>query len=248
MMLLLACISLLVIRSHCFVCERGWIQFKNKCFREYEHAVTFADAAHVCRDTLSGSLASVDSDREQDFLVDTFFPLDENEKSTDKWIGGIRVSASNRTDAFRWLDGSKFNVTKWAPGQPDNHQTSEYCVAMWGGETGRGSWYDFRCDRKLPAICERMLILPTILSSHGDSDLPLFSFEVSDLYERYHAAVHGRDAAVRTTHFLALLAAALTGIIALLACYADFSGLRNYYRNRHNAFLFFKFDDSSIPS
>ena len=236
---------LLIARGNAFVCDPEWHQLKNKCFREYEHAVSFADAAHVCHDTLSGELASVSSKEEQEFLVDTFFPLDEEEKTTDRWIGGIRVSASNRSDSFRWLDGSKFNVSYWATGQPDNDAKSEYCVAMWAEEPERGSWHDFRCDRKLPAICERKLILPAILASHLDSGSALFSYEVTDLYEKYHSAVNGRDAAVRTTYLLASLAAVLTAVVALLACLGDFSVLREHYKNRGGAFLFLKFRDSN---
>jgi hypothetical protein len=212
----------------------------------YEHPVTFADAAHVCRETLSGQLASITTNEEQDFLTEVYFPIDADELSSDKWIGGIRVSSNdNVSDAFRWVDGSKFNVTHWAAGQPDNDARSQYCMAMFGGEPGRGEWHDFRCDRKLPAICERRLILPKLMEKEG-SEFSYFSFEVTDLYARYHAAVHGREKAVRGTYILAFIAASLTAIMTIVTCIGDFSSLRTYCKNRRTAFPFFKFDDSNV--
>ena len=247
------------LQAHAFVCDAEWEQFGNKCYRLFERKMSYADAAEVCRRSHAsgGSLATVRTKEEQAFVQQAFFPEDdeENQKiAVSAWIGGIRVSASNRNDAFRWLDGSRFNVTYWYPGEPNNVGTGQYCVGMWGGQRHRGMWFDQNCDQRFNPLCEHKLLLPTLHSTAGHmsaadssgTDVALFGFEISDLYNKYHMAMDDRDSVLTSVHVLAAIAAILTIVMLTLFFVGDYTNLRSVYKNGA-PFAFMRFDDSSIP-
>ena len=60
------------------------------------------------------------------------------------WVGGQRKNGSSD---FEWVDGSSFNFTNWAPGEPSN-ETNENCLLTNFGKAKH--WNDEICDGTKP--------------------------------------------------------------------------------------------------
>ena len=52
---------------------------------------------------------------------------------------------------WRWSDNSILDYVNWGEGQPDSHDTSEYCTKV--REDG-GKWDDVLCSEKKGFICK----------------------------------------------------------------------------------------------
>ncbi|MDT8356917.1 MAG: lectin-like protein [Methanomicrobiaceae archaeon] len=87
-------------------------------------------------DLCPGHLATVTSQDENDFIVDTFTG------SLDlKWIGGFQDSVNSSTEdiGWEWITGEPWSYTNWNAGEPNNWNYGGYgyedAVTYWG-ETG----------------------------------------------------------------------------------------------------------------
>ncbi|XP_028447359.1 galactose-specific lectin nattectin-like [Perca flavescens] len=110
-------------------CPPEWTQFGSRCFSFYSETKTWIDAETFCQ-TAGGHLASIHSDEENTFLKDYINQV--TGANTQAWIGG-----SDAVQVFTWLwtDGSNFDYTSWAAGEPDDAGGKEKCLEMnWNGE------------------------------------------------------------------------------------------------------------------
>ncbi|XP_043099389.1 C-type lectin BfL-2 isoform X5 [Puntigrus tetrazona] len=64
----------------------------------------------------------------------------------DVWIG---LSRTDKSAPWVWSDQSPSTFIPWAPGQPNNWNNSQYCVAM----TPKALLNDLDCPRTLPFVC-----------------------------------------------------------------------------------------------
>jgi len=70
------------------------------------------------------------------------------------WLGGSDLANEN---TFVWESSKKpFGYTNWYPGEPDDHQGKEDCVAMGVAVGARfDHWLDLDCDGwRLSSMCE----------------------------------------------------------------------------------------------
>ena len=78
--------------------------------------LTHEEHQKIAKD-LGGDLVCISSENEQK-MVET---LMENSKISNAWIGAERILDGARGDAahWKWDDGSKWEYTKWAEGEPN---------------------------------------------------------------------------------------------------------------------------------
>ncbi|XDB57470.1 PREDICTED: proteoglycan 3-like [Capra hircus] len=99
----------------------------------------FKNAQRVCRRCYRGTLASIHS-LSVNCLIHR---LSVTTNQAQVWIGG-----QLRCGRFIWTDGSCWNFTYWAAGQPTCGRGC--CVALC---TRGGRWRRAPCKRRLPFIC-----------------------------------------------------------------------------------------------
>ncbi|XP_012583650.1 PREDICTED: lymphocyte antigen 75 [Condylura cristata] len=88
-------------------CSGEWIPFQNKCFRKVKsRSLTFSQAKEVCM-SYGGTLPSVLSQREQDFI--TYLLLNTNDTV---WIG-LRWTASEKIN--KWTDNRELTYNNFHP-------------------------------------------------------------------------------------------------------------------------------------
>lgn len=104
---------------------------------------TYADAEADCVDQ-GGHLASIHSQEIQDNLVARAF-----EVQVSSWWIGLDDQASEGD--YAWTDGTPFDFSAWAGGEPNDAGGGEDCghVTDWGG----GAWNDIGCDAWMPYVC-----------------------------------------------------------------------------------------------
>uniref|UniRef100_A0A8C9TLX2 Ladderlectin-like n=1 Tax=Scleropages formosus TaxID=113540 RepID=A0A8C9TLX2_SCLFO len=104
-------------------CPSGWRRFNSRCFHYVSQKATWADAQIHCT-RFSASLASIHSLQEYRFVQNVTrgfgnnFPL--------AWMGGTDAPQEGK---WIWVDGTPFDFTKWAPGEPNNVR-GEHCLEM----------------------------------------------------------------------------------------------------------------------
>ena len=72
------------------------------------------------------------------------------------WLGGRR-DPGNR-DIFLWFDGTPWDYTYWAQGQPDDNKGNEDCVHIWDvnqWNRENGLWNDAPCSIKTTFVCKK---------------------------------------------------------------------------------------------
>lgn len=95
------------------------------------------------------------------------------------WIG---LSTGNRTQCnmnmFNWYDGSPYNYTNWALGQPSCSWDPLNLVNMCTVYNTGGQWSQLQCAYTAGVLCQR-----------GESSLlePLSQFFCSYMFDRLHA-------------------------------------------------------------
>lgn len=240
--------------------------FSNKCFRLHEQLVTFSDAIDVCR--ADGSfLAQIHTKEEDEFITQNIVPepleeegdgeeggsrpspASEGDKVLRKspiWLGGIRVHPYHNDASFRWLNGDRFNYSRWFPGvgsrrhlrEPNNDGGIQDCVAIGvnGRFGGRDKWFDMECDLLFRPLCEKSI---------DGSDLHLGSRPASITYE-LHNLDQEIDRLTREHHLFAskrwimiVVIILLTVICVLMFLIGDFSSVSltcsyQWFRKRAN--------------
>jgi len=65
------------------------------------------------------------------------------------WLGLRRDGGS-----WKWSDGSAYDVSNWATGEPNNKGGGEDCVVVYG-DTGK--WNDYACSDRNNFMCQLVL-------------------------------------------------------------------------------------------
>ncbi|XP_042560807.1 ladderlectin-like [Clupea harengus] len=104
-------------------CPQHWTPYGTRCFQFVSTARTWAESESHCV-AMGGNLASVHSIAEYSFIQELIRKRTQGAPRT--WIGGYDAAQEG---LWFWSDGSRFDYTNWAPGQPDN-AGGEHCVEM----------------------------------------------------------------------------------------------------------------------
>ncbi|XP_026113003.1 galactose-specific lectin nattectin-like [Carassius auratus] len=129
-------------------CPYGWTHFGVRCYKFFSQAVNWVTAERKCQ-SLDANLASVHSKIEQDFLL-SLLP-----STTQCWIG---THDAEQEGEWLWTDGTPFDYTYWAPGQPDNKKT-ENCGELTYNYYGQSydRWNDVPCLTEQGYVCAKYL-------------------------------------------------------------------------------------------
>ncbi|KAM8898794.1 ladderlectin-like isoform 1-T2 [Spinachia spinachia] len=96
--------------------------------------------------SLGGHLASVHSTCEYRAIQKLIFKSSHRHPTT--WIGGSDRRVENK---WLWTDGTCFDYTNWACGEPNNQNGNQHCLQMNFG--GQKAWDDLDCCNRLPSVC-----------------------------------------------------------------------------------------------
>ena len=85
------------------------------------------------------------------------------------WLGGFRTSpgpiGDPNNDQFVWIDGSLIDFNHWEHDQPDNYNSTEFCMMMWGS----GTWNDQKCDNQYDPALHINVTIDTFVCQCTDS-------------------------------------------------------------------------------
>ena len=114
-------------------CGAGWTPHKEKCYRLFAAPLSWTKASAQCAANC-GHLASVPDRETEDFLVGLaknfsgstcLGPLELG----SLWLGGYREDGD---EEWQWKDGSPWNYTNWAKGEPNNgNRGREHHLELW---------------------------------------------------------------------------------------------------------------------
>uniref|UniRef100_G3N746 C-type lectin domain-containing protein n=1 Tax=Gasterosteus aculeatus aculeatus TaxID=481459 RepID=G3N746_GASAC len=119
--------------------------YNGRCFRFIPREMTWAKAEKNCL-SLGGHLASVHSVLEYHEIQKAIMSSSFHHPST--WIGGSDAQEENQ---WIWSDGTRFDYTNWANGEPNNLRGHQNCIQMNFGDAK--AWDDCNCLNKRPSIC-----------------------------------------------------------------------------------------------
>ncbi|XP_016398390.1 galactose-specific lectin nattectin-like [Sinocyclocheilus rhinocerous] len=128
-------------------CPYGWTNFGVRCYKFFSQEVNWITAEKNCQ-SLDANLASVHSKIEHDFLL-SLLPS----SSTHCWFG---THDGEQEGQWLWTDGTPYDYTHWAPGQPDNtgEPITENCGELNYKNNG---WNDGSCLTPQGYVCAKYL-------------------------------------------------------------------------------------------
>jgi len=95
-------------------------------------------ASELTHGGYSGHLATVTSQAENAFIVNTF----DFAALTNKWLGAFQADASKVDDGWEWITGEAWSYTSWNGGEPNNLYYTGYsyedALTYWSN----GLWND----------------------------------------------------------------------------------------------------------
>ncbi|GHT30780.1 hypothetical protein FACS189427_01000 [Planctomycetales bacterium] len=122
------------------------VRYENKIFLFVAQEKVWQDAYDWSRER-NGDLASIHSKKEDEFLCKIIF---KQGKVNPPLAGGYKIS--NR---WFWTDGTPFDFTNWAKGQPDGtsrgKKVEDRICFYYGADT---AWNDMTADSKKPFILQ----------------------------------------------------------------------------------------------
>ncbi|XP_028447190.1 galactose-specific lectin nattectin [Perca flavescens] len=144
---LLLCLSsgLLTAYGHT-PCPHGWRHCGSRCFSYNAGPKNWIDGEFFCIST-GGNLASIHSAEEHEFIRHYIREVTGTDKNA--WIGG---HDGVKEGTFLWTDGSKFDFTSFATGEPNDFGAGEDCVVM---NFNGNNWNDGSCDNEAAFICSK---------------------------------------------------------------------------------------------
>jgi hypothetical protein len=141
-------------------CPAGWILDAARCYRpfdsESDEELSWSDAEKKCVG-LGGHLASAHDEATNELLKAVVAKTNFTNDTT--WLGLNDIALEG---AWKWSDGSVFDFTAWAGGQPNNWdncwfgECPQNCVAIGDPMIGFGGWDDLECDDSHRYICQRI--------------------------------------------------------------------------------------------
>jgi len=118
------------------VCKPGWQFFCNSCYGIVNAAFTWFEARARCA-TLGAHLVAINSEQENDFIVEFMAPLE------NVWIGG-----HGSGNVHEWDGGDPWDFSAFR--QPFYAQSSYQCIELFND----GTWLLFDCYSVPWAVCE----------------------------------------------------------------------------------------------
>ena len=227
-------------------CPEMWLQRGQKCYKLLEEYATYAKASDICVHTHGGHLVRIRSQDEQNFVEDYFMDEDA-EPPFNIWLGAMRVTEDNEDNAFVWSGGYKMNFTHWYPGEPNNKDGEQFCLALWGRPDDHfASWWDTKCTEKYRVVCEKdLLVTPRSDSSKQSPEDSLgIEYEIRSLYTQISHLQSKRQTYNRIIIVLSAVLFILVLSIGLLYRFGEYSYLRMIIERRR-ANMFTKFDNPS---
>lgn len=129
-------------------CPSGWSgETSEACFQIPEEQGTFVECQDTICESLGGTLASIRSQSEQDFVR----RLMREEGALRAYIG-IFESGEDESGVWKWVDGFSSNFTHWSPGEPSEYCTDEDC-GMYMPTWFPLGWVDTSCTLENWAQC-----------------------------------------------------------------------------------------------
>lgn len=155
-------------------CPFGWDFKYNKCYRFITDKITGEEARYYCaRYGANAQPMTIHNEMQQTWAIELAFF--KNEAKEAVWIG-LRRTGPNETN-FAWRDATPMDFINWAPHEPDNRNSSEWCVAINDTPKFYGRWLDAPCALRFHLICEKpgriiqpsSTIPPIILKAWSDN-------------------------------------------------------------------------------
>ncbi|KAG9338329.1 hypothetical protein JZ751_025885, partial [Albula glossodonta] len=105
-------------------CGDGWNRVGEACLRINSSRESYDNAQHYCKN-LDGSIASLTSSKQVDFVLDELQKYELQEKKISPWVGLRKINVSY----WGWEDSSPFTNTslQWLPGEPSD---SGFCAYL----------------------------------------------------------------------------------------------------------------------
>jgi len=124
-----------------FGCPSGWSEFDGRCYIAMTGSFTWDAALRECS-SLGGSLVSIHSRAENDFVVDIAPQINYY------WIGGTRTGSNE----WVWSDGSQWDYENWYSENwySESSSTSNQCV-LTNYDYG---WANTLCTAYIGYICK----------------------------------------------------------------------------------------------
>nr|4WQQ_A Chain A, Lectin CEL-I, N-acetyl-D-galactosamine-specific C-type [Cucumaria echinata]4WQQ_B Chain B, Lectin CEL-I, N-acetyl-D-galactosamine-specific C-type [Cucumaria echinata]4WQQ_C Chain C, Lectin CEL-I, N-acetyl-D-galactosamine-specific C-type [Cucumaria echinata]4WQQ_D Chain D, Lectin CEL-I, N-acetyl-D-galactosamine-specific C-type [Cucumaria echinata] len=134
-------------------CPTDWEAEGDHCYRFFNTLTTWENAHHECVSyscstlNVRSDLVSVHSAAEQAYVFNYWRGIDS--QAGQLWIG--LYDKYNEGD-FIWTDGSKVGYTKWAGGEPNNHNNAEDYGQF--RHTEGGAWNDNSAAAQAKYMCK----------------------------------------------------------------------------------------------
>lgn len=119
-------------------------QFGGTTYTRISTRMTFDDADEYCKDSLGGSLVSIQSIDENSMVARTAY-------SEGSWIGFTDIISEG---SWAWTLSEESNIFRsWQLGEPNNADGEEHCAMII--PSGKGSnWYDNKCNVEASFVCQ----------------------------------------------------------------------------------------------
>ncbi|XP_035260007.1 attractin-like protein 1 isoform X1 [Anguilla anguilla] len=106
------------------LCGDGWSRVGEACLRINSSRESYDNAQHYCKN-LDGSIASLTSAKQVDFILEELQKYELQEKKISPWVGLRKINVSY----WGWEDSSPFTNTslQWLPGEPSD---SGFCAYL----------------------------------------------------------------------------------------------------------------------
>ena len=129
------------------MCPSYWTPFGTSRFAVFSLRKVWKHGEAFCN-AMDARLAKIDSQAETAFINTIVAKMTSD--SRIHWIGLNDTDMSIGRD-WKWSDGSPLGIyNNWGHGQPDNRQSRQDCVALFGIK-----WHDLGCGWKEKFICEK---------------------------------------------------------------------------------------------
>eukprot|EP00054_Salpingoeca_dolichothecata_P014908 m.84876 g.84876 ORF g.84876 m.84876 type:complete len:667 (+) comp21224_c0_seq2:66-2066(+) len=127
--------------------REGWERFQGHSYKYFSsRKVTHESAERTCVSE-GGHLASIHSERENEFVSDL---AQGNSKNRPIWLGAVK----DRSDEFVYIDGTRFgDFTNFFSGEPSSNK--EKCLAMGHAKKrSEDQWNDSKCSNRFYFVCK----------------------------------------------------------------------------------------------
>ncbi|XP_033107417.1 macrophage mannose receptor 1-like isoform X2 [Anneissia japonica] len=155
-------------------CPPGWSLNGNSCYKITTDADLTFDAASAACQNIQAELASIHDEDTQSFMS-----LKTEIAQKYLWVG---LHDTSNEGKFEWLDGTPYDFTNWAPGEPNDYGSGEDCVHLAPWANSMGEWNDLACTGTAGYICQMPKTCETLTSGSTD-DQYYYRYHDSPLYE-----------------------------------------------------------------